>query len=994
MRFGVLGPLLADPDGTGSSVPLPAKQRIVLACLLLSANRMVPLDRLIRALWDEPPRTARITVQGYVKDLRNALGDDRKSRIVTAGPGYVFNSHDGELDLHRFGKLRAAGIADVRAGDLSGGAEKLRAALALWRGEPLVDVLSSLLQREEVPALTETWLQATELRVTAELALGRQHELTAELRALTAAYPLREKFHEQLMLALYRSGRHAEAIDAYRQVQRLLAAELGVHPGPELRDLHQRMLTGDTGLRATSAAGPRAATLGPPRLVIPGELPIPSTRFIGREREVADVRALLTRPDVRFLTLTGPPGAGKTRLALEVSSAVAGDYRDGVVVVALGSLSGPAQVMPAIRQALGLPETRGRSALEAVAASCRDRQGLMVLDNIEHLLAAGQDLADLVDRCPGLQMLVTSRAAVRIRAEHAFMVPPLRLPGQGEERAGELRAIPAVELFLERAAAAKPGFEMTTQNAPAVAAICRRLDGLPLALELAAPWVRLLTPQGILSQLESRLELLVGGPRDLPPRQRAMRSALAWSCDLLDGESRTLLRRLAIFQGSAPLDALADVCQASGPLPSGILRNLGLLAEHALVLQHDAAGGVARVNLLETVRDYGRELLVAAGEYEQTAAAHLEYYAGLSAEFSRHERTASEASWLERLRSERDNVRSALRWACETGPAEAGLRLAASLTRFWIHHGFRAEGLAWLNCLLEAPGDVEPRVRARALMAAGDVAWRLRDYDQAVTRLHASLEIFEKLDDIRGAADTRRALGDAEGYQGNFPEAERLMELAIMAYRGLDERAPLATALGNLGIHVSRSGDRRRATALYEEALALYREVEDRVGMAMMLTNLGHQAQLAGNVGLAESRLREAVAVARQLDVPFHLAAALSNLSDIYRERGDVETACAGYLEAMELFAGMADVQGVASCLRCLAWGAWAGGDFARAARWYGAAEALSPVAMSYDVDDSDLHDRVRAELVSQLGDQEYAVTYDTGSRLSMTELVLETSGG
>lgn len=776
--------------------------------------------------------------------------------------------------------------------------------------------------------------------------------------------------------------------------------ERGLRMAPRPRTVARLIATlglGPQERQQLAAAGKRRPATSQPKVIVAAELSIPGTRFIGRECEVREVSALLARSDIRLLTLTGPPGAGKTRLALEVSAEVSGNYRDGVLALGLGTLDDPVQVMPAIRQALGLSEPRGRSSLEIVTAHYRDRQALLVLDNLEHLLSAGHELAGLLERCPDVQILVTSRAALRILTEHVFPVSALRLPSLDEERAGQPRTlseVPAVILFAERASAAMPDFRVTAENASAVAAICRRLDGLPLALELAAPWIRLLTPQSILGQLESRLELLVAGARDLPERQRTMRSALAWSCGLLDGEARFLLRRLAIFQGSAPLDALDDVCQAAGRLRSGVLPNIAVLAEHALVLQHEADGRTARVDLLETVREYGRELLHSAGEYDQTAAAHLNYYVALAAEFEPHARSAEQASWLARLRSERDNIRAALRSASEHGAVESGLRLASSLTQFWIISGLRAEGLAWLNRLLDASGDVAPGVRGRALLAAGELGWRLGDHDHAVTCLRASLDIFEKLDDARGTAEATRSLGDAEGARCNYPEAKRLMETAIAAFRRLDARGPLAVALGNLGMYMSRTGDRRRATALYNESLSIQRELQDRIGMAMTLTNLGHQAQLAGNLALAESRLREAVAVARQLDVPYNLAAALANVSDIYRARGDIETARAGYQEAMDLFARLSDAPGVASCLRCMAWGSWAEGDLVLAARIYGAADTLSPVAASYDVDDAGLHARVRADLARRLSDQEYTVAYDAGSRMSMTEAVMEASAG
>jgi predicted ATPase len=759
-----------------------------------------------------------------------------------------------------------------------------------------------------------------------------------------------------------------------------------------------RLLTGALGLspdesQTFAAAARRMSAAREPRLVLPPDLRRASTTFVGRDRELAGIRALLRRPDVRLLTLTGSPGAGKTRLALEVAAAALGDYPDGVVVVALGSLTDPAQVMQAVRQALGLAEARDRPPLETVAAHCRDRRQLLLLDNLEHLLAAGPELADLLDRCPDLRILVTSRAAVRVRAEHECTIPPLRLPSAREERGGEpdvLSAVPAVALFLERAAAARPDFRLSAENASEVAAICRHLDGLPLALELAAPWVRLLTPGEILDQLDRRLELLVGGARDLPARQRTMRATLAWSCDLLDAEPRALLRRLSVFRGGAPLDALDPVCQAAGALPGGVLPHLAVLVDHGLVGRHEAAGGEPRVIVLETMREYGMELLAAAGEEEATALAHLEHYAGLAAGSDRGLREGAQASWLERLRRELDNVRAALGWAVERGRAETGLRLAAALWPFWNFGGNRREGLAWLSRLLAAGGPVEPAVRAEALKAAGNLTWSLGSHERSVVYLRESLAIFRELGDRRGVAEATRGLGNAVGAQGGHGEAIPLLEEAIALLRDLDERQFLAAGLTSLGMYVSRDGDRRRATALYGEALAIYRLLDNPLGMALCLTNLGHQAHIAGDLRLAQVRLEEAVAAARPLRAPFSLAAALANLGDVFRERGEVDAAGARYRESLALFAELGDPSGAASSLRCLAWVAWKEGRHARAARLYGAAEALRPAALAYDADDDLLHQRVRAALRECLGAGAFAAAHEAGGRLSLEQAAAE----
>jgi predicted ATPase len=745
--------------------------------------------------------------------------------------------------------------------------------------------------------------------------------------------------------------------------------------------------------QAFAAAARRRSAARVPRFPVPPELRISATAFFGRERELAGVRVLLRRPDVRLLTLTGSPGVGKTRLALEVAAAVADDYRDGAAIVALGSLTDPTQVMRAVQQALGLVEARNRPALETVATHCRDRHRLLLLDNLEHLLAAGPELAELLDRCPELQMLVTSRAAARIRVEHELAVPPLRLPSAGEERAAEtLRSVPAVALFLDRAAAARPSFRLTAENAGSVAAICRRLDGVPLALELAAPWVRLLTPPEILDQLDRQLELLVDGPRDLPERQRTMRATLAWSCELLEAEPRALLRRLSVFRGGAPLDALDRVCQAAGALRGGVLQHLAVLVDHSLVGRHEAAGGEPRVTMLETVREYGSELLAAAGDEEATAIAHLEHCAGLAARSHRGMRTGAQASWLDRLRRELDNVRAALGWAVGHGRTDAGLCLAGAMWPFWDFGGHRQEGLSWLCRLLAAGGQVEPGARAEALKAAGFLSWQLGALEQSIAQLSESQAIFQELGDRRGVAEAVRGLGNATGAGGSHREAIPLLERAVGLLRDLDERPLLATALTSLGVYVSRDGDRRRATTLYEEALTIQRELDNSLGMALCLTNLGHQAQIAADLPLAQTRLEEAVGAARRLDAPFYLAAALANLGDVFRERGEAAVACECYREALALFAGLGDRPGVAGCLRCLAWGAWTAGQPARAARLYGAAEALRPAAIAYDADDDAFHEQVRSPLRQQLGEGAFAAAHEAGRRLSLDQAAAEAS--
>jgi len=761
----------------------------------------------------------------------------------------------------------------------------------------------------------------------------------------------------------------------------LLAAALGLSPAER---------------QAFAAAAKRKGGRPIPTLRVPPDLRAPSTPFVGRAGAVTAAVGLLGRPDVRLLTLTGSPGAGKTRLALELAALVADRYRDGVVAVTLAPLSDPGLVMPAIAQALGVHESRSEPVLQSVAAHCAVRQLLLVLDNFEHLLAAGPELADLLSRCPELQVLATSRAPLRIRAEHELDVPPLPLPTPAEERAGDpaaLGRVASISLFAERATAAAPEFALGAENAGAVAAICRRLDGLPLALELAAPWVRLLPPRELVARLDHRLELLVDGPRDLPERQRTLLAALRWSCDLLAPEQRALLGRLSVFAGGAPLDALERVGRAAGPLPAGVLRGLAGLVDHGLVRRVADGRGEPRVTVLESVREFGRRLLEEAGELDVTARAHLDWCADLAVEAQAALTGPDQARWLDRLTLELDNVRAALRWAAARGPAETGLRLAAALHDFWLGRGHAREGLAVLERQLQADGSVDPVVGAEALRTAGALAWRLGAGELAAARFRESVAVYRELGDQRGLAEALRGLAPVMEQLGEHQASLALFEEATALLRELDDPGELAVALMHLGVAVGRDGHAARATALFEEALATFRGLDNALGTAMCLINLGNQTRQDGDVALARGRIEEAVAIARRLDAPFHLAAALEGLSSVAWAAGDVAAAGRYGRESLAEFARVGQRQGVAVALRALARVAWAESRAGPAARLYGAADAICPIELAPDKDEYHTHDPVLAALREELGDEGFTAAWEAGGRLSLEQAAAEATG-
>jgi predicted ATPase/class 3 adenylate cyclase len=655
-------------------------------------------------------------------------------------------------------------------------------------------------------------------------------------------------------------------------------------------------------------------------------LPTPPTSLLGREATLGFLVGLLSGESVRLLTLTGPGGIGKTRLAIQVAGAVLDVYPDGVWWVGLARLTDPALVVPTIAHTLGVREGGGQPVAEGLRDHVGDKRLLLVLDNFEQVVGAAAALAALLAEHSGLRILATSRIPLHIRGEREVPIPPLGVPPRTDPRhpptPERLETYAAVLLFLERARAVKPDFALTAANAPAVAAICEALDGLPLALELAAARVKLLPPPALLPRLRRGLAVLSGGAADLDERQQTLRAAIAWSEDLLTTEQRRLFRRLAVFVGGATLEAVEAVCVApagAAALAGDALEGLAALVDQSLVRQSDEGGDDPRFTMLQTIREYALERIEQAasapgealgatgasdaGEAAAVRDAHLAFFLALAEEADAGLRGGEQGAWLERLEHEHDNLRAALAWTRERGELELGLRLAAALGKFWRRRGYLTEGRGWLEALLGqagldvvtssaaaagvAPGmaggaghaEVPISVRGRALYHAGSLAMWQKDNAVATTRLEAVLALAPDMDERLTELGARNELGILGYGQGDMDRAEAHFSENLALARAIQANREIGIALGNLGEIARVRGDWAQAVRYAEEVLALFRRLGDRLNEGNTLANLGHALLRQGDIARAETLGRESIAVVSTLGVPLDMAETLELLA-------------------------------------------------------------------------------------------------------------------
>jgi predicted ATPase/DNA-binding SARP family transcriptional activator len=1095
VEYRILGPVAAVDHG--HEVDLGGlRERVLLARLLLSAGRVVPADTLAHDLWSgQPPPHSSATLRVYVSRLRRALGDAAQA-LITQPPGYRLAIEQDELDATRFTALVQGALADLAAGRAEAAATGLRQALDLWRGEPLADMADLPFARAEVARLEEARLTAVESRIEADLASGRHVELAAELDGLVADHPLRERLAGQRMLALYRCGRQAQALAAYEELRERLAEELGIDPSPQLQRLRLSILRQDAeldwqradgdsepaGPPAPSGAGgvdrrpapsgtggvdgrpapsgtggvdgrpaPEATAARADRETVleaagagagaarPGfRLPAQTTSFIGREGELATITELLGLS--RLVTLTGPSGSGKSRLALRVAEQVGSRPADGACLVELAPVIQPDLVVFAVARALSVAEVPGEPLAQAVVAVMRDREALLVLDNCEHLLDPVAELASaLLQACPGLRILATSQSKLNVPGEATWPIPPLTLPPATAD-ADSTAGSESVRLFCDRAKLARPLFALTPSNAADVRDICRRLDGIPLAIELAAARVGALTTRQLASRLDDRFRVLTGGSRAGLPRHRTLEAAIEWSYELLTPTERVCLRRLAAFSGGCTIEAAEAAC-ADAELPVDLVfETVATLIDRSLLTTEERAGSM-RYGMLESIRHYAGRRLDESGERPAVEHRAWDWLRQVVNEADLE--GPDQVAWLEVLEAEQDNVRAALDLALNQSHGGQGspdlafaLELAGAMAPYWAARGPVALGRRWLKAALHAPAEhavsdgTDSRSRAIALDGAAMLASVEADHDAAQRYLTESLAIWRELGDVPKIALCLGELGAIAHIRSDYLAAGALYAEALELAQQAGYTQQMARCLSGLGRIALHGNDLAGAEAYYEQSMAVFESVGDLRRTTLVLGNLGVVAIHAGDLALARQRLEAHLRNAQLLGDRKLIGGALTNLgmvcydsgdfdraAELHRQalrmaedhgdrrleqvalinlglvavaRGDYEEARSLHRRALALAATVGEPRAIAESIEELAQAEAAAGNAGRAAVLIGASQALR-AAIDSPIPQSDLgrFDAAKAVAVAQLGEDRFAELRESGSALT-TEAVLE----
>ncbi|MFF6877456.1 BTAD domain-containing putative transcriptional regulator [Streptomyces sp. NPDC012474] len=883
MRFGVLGPL-AVWTAQGRQVRVPElKVRALLTALLVHRGRPVSVDRLIDDLWGENlPNNPVGVLQNKVWQLRRALEDAApggRDLVVSRAPGYELRVPSGAVDADRFTDLtaRARRSTDPRART-----KLLTEALALWRGAAFADFVDEEFARNAAGRLEEQRLTALEEQAETRLELGEHALVADELADLVALHPLRERLRTAHIRALYLAGRQSAALTSYAELRERLAEDLGVDPSPELASLHQAILTQSPDLAAVPSPSTTAARP-------PTNLPAPPVDLIGRDALVERLRELVDRH--RLVTLTGSGGVGKTRLALATAAGLGPAFPGGVRLAEFASLdrspTSATEVHQVVEAVLGVrdditsrtaPDGDPLSSTARVVHALGDERTLLVLDNCEHVVEPVAELAArLLKAAPRLHLMTTSQAPLNVGGEQLVEVPPLTLPQSADGLSTEdaLR-FSAVELFAARASAAAPRFRLSEETIGLVVSICRRLDGIPLALEMAATRVRALGVRELAARLDDRFTVLAAGTRDAPARHRTLRAVIDWSCDLLGTRERAVLHRLAVHADGCSLAAAEELCAGPGVDRAEVLDLLARLVDCSLVVVTDGVDG-PRYRLLESVTAYCLEQLREAGELEALQVRHRAYYTCVAERARPHLRGHGQREWLRRLDAETANLRTALESAVHSEDGEGALRLVNALAWYWHLRGRNREAERSLATALSlVPRAPATPAVAEATAGLGGTRLLLGGSKDPLAEYRAALRPYEELDEPAGEAHARWFLGSNLYGVGDLTPSEELIERALMTFRSLEDRWGTAAALSSQAFIAKLRGDFGTLRRYGEQSLAIFRELGDRWGQLRAMVPLQTLAEVVGDYRQAGRLLRDGLRMAEDLglwpEVSFHLS--------------------------------------------------------------------------------------------------------------------------
>jgi len=904
-------------------------ERHLLAWLVLHAGSEVSREALAGTLWPESaPDRGLFYLRRALMDLRQALGPEA-ARLTSPTPRTL-----------RFDAASPSVFIDALAFDVAiarSTEQSLTYAIELYRG-PLLRECSQVWALSEREARERAYVEALER--LARLAVERQAPETAVrwLQQAIRTDPARETAQQALIQALAASGNAAGMVQAYRAFRLYLHNELNAAPAPETIELYQRLQARTRETTATRPVQPATRLAAPPTR----HLPIPLSPLIGRESDIEDAHACLRSN--RLVTLTGSGGVGKTRLSIAIAERSEDDFPDGVWFVDLAPHSPETNVADAIATTLCLREEHSETALHRLLGHLRDLALLIILDNCEHVLDSAARTADvLLAQCPSLKILTTSRQPLSLPGEISWRVPslalpaPVRSPGSSrsgealKERAEEILNSAAVRLLIDRARRASPGWLAATPDIEIIAAICRDLDGIPLAIELAAARVKSLSVEGILRRLDARLNLLTGGSRTLA-RHQTLRAALDWSHDLLNESEKALLSRLSVFSGGWTLEAAEAVCSGMPVEERHVLDLLTSLCDKSLVIAEEQ-GRAIRYRLLETVRQYGRDLMLETGEGETWRNRHLAHFLALVEEAEPHLSRAEQTHWLEQLEIEHENLRAALQWSADGAENRAGgLRMAGALWHFWEIRGHLSEGRTWLaGALSSGPVNAPDPARAKALHGAGCLAWRQGDQGSAWVLHEESLAIRRKLGDRPGIAGSLGGLGLIAAQRDDYASARAFYEECLEIRLETGDRTGIAWSLTSLGEIAAGQGDYASAQALFQQALEIHRELGSRTWEAINLVCLGGVAVKLGDYAAAQDLNEQSLAIQRELGNGLGTASSLFNLGEVAHRQGDYASARSLYEEALGINRELGNRNWEARNLGSLGLVAYDQGDYASA---------------------------------------------------------------